>query len=488
MKKLEVVHPLLFAVFPVLFLYSYNIGIASLDQIWRPMVVIVAFTVLSWLCLTFVLKSKVKAGIIVSIFLVFFFSYGHIFKLVDNRTIEGIAIGQHKYIFPLWGLALVLCLILLFITRKDLNKFSQLLNLMAAFLVISSIATAVYGSTKGMTIDTVAQTESVDVSDIDRYPDIYYFILDECSRTDDLNDLYELDISEFNEDMTKKGFYIASRSTSNYATTPLSIASSLNYTYLDDLVRQVGPEYDDYLPLRQMIQDNRVVDYLKQRGYMFVSFASGINYTEIKSADRYMSGYQYLSEFENIIINTTPFVTVINKLFSNISNFQYDLHRFRILYPLEKVGEISNIDSPTFTFADGNYFITQWGRDEYIEGYRGMFTYILGKLEESIDEVISNSETKPIIIIQADHGGGSMMDYESLENTNIQERMAIFNIYYLPYGGNDLLYPEITPVNTFRVIFNHYFNANLELLEDKNYYSTQSLPFKFTDVTEMGRH
>ena len=43
------------------------------------------------------------------------------------------------------------------------------------------------------------------------------------------------------------------------------------------------------------------------------------------------------------------------------------------------------------------------------------------------------------------------------------------NAYHLPDGGNALLYPSITPINTFRVIFNHYLGADFELLEDSSY-------------------
>ena len=43
----------------------------------------------------------------------------------------------------------------------------------------------------------------------------------------------------------------------------------------------------------------------------------------------------------------------------------------------------------------------------------------------------------------------------------------------------------MTPVNTFRFIFNKYFGADLELLPDKNYiYEDEDHFFKFIDVTD----
>jgi len=52
----------------------------------------------------------------------------------------------------------------------------------------------------------------------------------------------------------------------------------------------------------------------------------------------------------------------------------------------------------------------------------------------------------------------------------IKERFSILNAYYLPNGGHDLLYDSITPVNTFRVIFNHYFGKDYGLLKDRSFY------------------
>jgi hypothetical protein len=53
----------------------------------------------------------------------------------------------------------------------------------------------------------------------------------------------------------------------------------------------------------------------------------------------------------------------------------------------------------------------------------------------------------------------------------------------LPQGKEQALYETITPVNTFRLIFDEYFNARLGFVEDKNYYSSSSHPYKFIDVT-----
>jgi len=51
-------------------------------------------------------------------------------------------------------------------------------------------------------------------------------------------------------------------------------------------------------------------------------------------------------------------------------------------------------------------------------------------------------------------------------------------------GDKNVLYPPITPVNSFRLVFNLYFDTDFELLHDKSYASYSGHPYKFFDVTD----
>ena len=48
---------------------------------------------------------------------------------------------------------------------------------------------------------------------------------------------------------------------------------------------------------------------------------------------------------------------------------------------------------------------------------------------------------------------------------------------HLPGEGADLLYPGITPVNTFRLILQEYFGVRLELIQDESYFSPGARPY-----------
>jgi hypothetical protein len=71
-----------------------------------------------------------------------------------------------------------------------------------------------------------------------------------------------------------------------------------------------------------------------------------------------------------------------------------------------------------------------------------------------------------------DHGATGVPTLETP-----QWRMSILNAYYVNEQAKQDLYPTITPVNTFRVIFNHYFGTTYPLLEDLSYQASNMEQF-----------
>jgi hypothetical protein len=98
--------------------------------------------------------------------------------------------------------------------------------------------------------------------------------------------------------------------------------------------------------------------------------------------------------------------------------------------------------------------------------YAEQATFIGHEVLKAVDEILRSSSVAPIIVIQGDHGSPF---------ANHEQRMKILNAYYLPGAEPDnLLYPSISPVNTFRVILDTYFGQRLPILEDASYFSGYS--------------
>ncbi|KPJ62368.1 MAG: hypothetical protein AMS15_04145 [Planctomycetes bacterium DG_23] len=508
MKKWFVIHPILFALFPILFLFSHNIKEMSFRETIRPIVVAVSFALLLWLVLVLLIKSLHKAGIVTSIFLLFLFSYGHLtdwlFEIFD-------------YLDLVEDCFVVLCILPLIAiawavirSQRKLVALGNYLNIVAIILVVIPVITIALHR-RFLNMGGAAKTRAVParVGKSKEYPDIYYIILDSYARADILKEFYHYDNSEFLKYLAEEGFYIANKSRCNYAETDLSLASSLNLAYLEDLARQMGLASYDKVPLQKVIWNSRVVELLKEHGYLIVAFSSGDITTEVKvSADIFKSPRWSLNEFENLLLGTTPIPVILDLL---PDKSQFDLHRDRLLYIFDHLADGAELDAPVFVFAHimaphppfvfgkngekvkpGRKFVLtdrsdHLDQDEYIENYRNQLIFVNKKIKAAINEILSSSSETPIIILQGDHGPISKgADDINPDSVNLKEKMCILNAYYLPDGGHKKLYEDITPVNTFRVVFNHYFDTNLGLLEDKSYFYEGGRPFsyKLIEVTD----
>jgi hypothetical protein len=113
--------------------------------------------------------------------------------------------------------------------------------------------------------------------------------------------------------------------------------------------------------------------------------------------------------------------------------------------------------------------------------------YVNKRTKELIDTILSQSATPPVIVLQADHGYTASCAGSSFlfSPQTLYRKLTIFNAYYLPDRCTDILYHSVTPVNTIRILFNHYFNADYELLPDENYLLING---RFVNVTDRIAH
>ena len=514
-KRKIIIHPFLFAIFPVLFLFSHNIDQASFFDTLLPSAISFGFTIMLVSFLSFILRDVNKAGIISTLFLILFFSYGHIYNLKLTWHIGQFFIGRHRYLMIVWGLIFITCTFVVIKIRINWYEVTKVLNSMVFILVITSIINVGIYKFKikpgGKTNFNDRQDNVTEIridpeisrlSDITQLRDIYYIILDGYARSDTLKEIYNYDNREFIDYLSDRGFYIAMESLSNYAMTHLSLASSLNMKYINYLSEEIGEDSRDQRILNRMIKNSLVMKYLKSMGYKFIHFSSGLGATNFNQyADRDPQGAG-INEFQIILIQSTMLAPFENFFVANSL-------RHKILSTFSELGQIPKITDSKFIFAhiiaphppfifDANGKPAQtdilkmggmvWTQKEK---YLDQLIFVNTKVKMFIDEILLHSEHPPIIILQADHGPSSALSDGILDGWNkptdrmIQERMRIFNAYHMPSGGSKFIYNEITPVNTFRIIFNFYFGADNEVLKDKSFFSNYDQPYKFNDVTDI---
>lgn len=150
------------------------------------------------------------------------------------------------------------------------------------------------------------------------------------------------------------------------------------------------------------------------------------------------------------------------------------------------------VPHPPFVFdEDGNFVnLEDERKNSRKTNYINQLQYTNKKIMELIDTILTESKTKPIIIIQSDEGpypkgyGYKVENPERFKISDMRHKFAILNAFYLPDTDKSLLYPSITPVNTFRLVFNLYFGTDYDLLPDKHYMTNYLYPYRFIDVTD----
>ena len=512
-------YPFTFSIWLILGSYAHfaKVGELEFQDVSRSFVLTPLFTFIAWLALTTYWKNSKKSAFYVWLTLAFSFTYqfqyqklkGH-FSFVGDEllTIVPIALwgiiywiaewrkyyeGRFTIVFEGAGLGLLIFSCMSLLNQEPTTPSYQVGNLAEA---APSIETEVK-------IKESHRAKAV-------LPDVYYIVLDGYARNDILEKFYDFNNEPFLNELTKRGFYVATQSRSNYAQTTLSLSSSLNFRYLHDLPTEYGRDSENKTPLRELIHQNRLVTVLKKWGYRITAFSSGISFTELRQADDYIVPPYALNEWESGLISQTP-IPLFTRALSH--DLLFDLHKRRIQYCFDQLPTVVNTSAPhfvflhvvtphppfvlgnqkalggmeyPFTFRDGSHYKRNYrvSSADYINRYKEQLQALNLIVLESLDRLLSHSDRPRLIIIQSDHGPGAHLDWQSLDNTSLSERMSILNAFYIPDSESIGLYNDITPVNTFRIILNHYFQANLPLLEDESYFSLISRPYDFIQVTD----
>jgi len=325
---------------------------------------------------------------------------------------------------------------------------------------------------------------------------VYYIILDEYGGPESMKYL-NYDNSQFYEFLKEKKFTIPEKSTGNYPISQFSIASSLNMEYLSDLSNNVGKDSKSYLPVIQMVYNSQVIKNFKSLGYEIVIFDS-----EFVPAENFVLVDDIKCQkdvSDSILLDSITRMTMMGYFVERVDE---EKRRDLIKCAFSESKTIgNNKDKPIFAFIHillphppnifgpngesiipGNSISSEkW--DEKI-AYIDQLKFANTEITKVIEKILDKNE-KSIIILQSDHGSGLDVDFKNPDESMMLQRLSILNAYYAPEIFENQFYENITPVNSFRIIFNEYFNGNYKILEDRNYWNSGDAPWNFHDVTEI---
>jgi len=484
--------PFLIAAYAPLALYAANASEVAVRVILRPLLFTLALTGLLLVLGRLLMKSWQRSGLATSLFLLLFFSYGHLYNALKAALSLQI-LARHRIVGPIFLLVLISGLFLLVRKVPCPKSLSVIANTVAALLLAMPLLGTIGSnltSVNGANLDSRSplQLPILDPSH-EALPSVYYIVLDAYMRSDALERDLGYDNSEFVAALEQLGFYVPACTRTNYDFTMGSLTATLNMDYLDTLRTELDANSLQNMHSVTLIKQSRVRFALQSLGYRTVAFDSGYEWSRIRDADAYLAlgkdnlAIQSLLPFETMFIKSTAlrlftdYTILADQGIFNLPVSQFNVHINLERFILSTLPDLANDPAPKFVFV--HILIPHWPyvflpdgsiRDDptYLtgedlpptlrdRGYLDSVQFINAQMLTILKRIIDDSPTPPVIVIMGDHG---------LSDDN---RTQNFAAIYLPNSEPSSLYPAITPVNYFRVVFNTIFNTDLPLLPDITY-------------------
>lgn len=415
-------------------------------------------------------------------FVVFVLRFGHDQRTLSLVPVAAIAVGL-TLCFQIFGVGMPVA--------GDTARVGQLMNDLA---------------------DRDAKLNQLPVETVNQ-PDIYYIIVDAYAGEGVLKEVYGFDNQPFVNSLKGRGFFVADDSRSNYHLTELSLASSLNMIHLHELELE---KFATRIPIRQMIANSSVARHLTQCGYQTIAFESGKSDTQCEEFDQYMPIGNALNDYQDVLYHGTLLPSLL-ELTGIPHRSAARRHGDRTIETLNSIpSAVKTGSKPAFVFSHllaphppfvnddqgksvdfhGHYLLADaahftacydYNLEVYRSAYREQVAFINEKLIEMVDR-IQSSERESIIIIQADHGprlgfGADPVAEVKPENIDLpfQEAFSILNAVYVPSNLQPDFYSSMSPVNTFRLIFNELLDTGFKLEADESFYEDN---YSFENVTQ----
>lgn len=507
-RALRAVYPFLAAATPVLFLAVRNVAQVTPSQVVGPLLAMLVATGLALGILAWRLRDRPRAAVLVTVGLITLFTGGSLYG-----TLLG-ALGLALHAVALAGAFTLAAAVLWAAWRFTAGGAARVeaatttLSVMALLLfanmavpLLLPAKARVFFAPDRVGLQSQPPAHPVLERESAQSPDIYYIIADAYAREDALRKYYGFDNSEFMAWLASRGFHVARGSWANYPATYQSLASSLNMQLLDEPIAQLreraGGGEADRMPLYRMIQRPAVAERLQARGYRYAQVLT--NWGGTDRSELADLRYRFAPFLGGEFSGTLAAMTLLRPLSPTVDR----LHHFIV----DRAQDIAGVPGPTFAFVHlmlphnpyvfdrhGNVIAkyplaisldlqnSAWAeREPYVEQLA--YTNVL--LKRMIDGILARSTTRPIIVLQGDHGSSSTAHVPERAGLgpDPRERLAILNAYFVPDEVRARLYDDITPANSWRVLLAAQFGEDLPPVPDRSHFSRGEDPFDLRDVT-----
>lgn len=403
-------------------------------------------------------------------------------------------LSSYTVLLPVYFIAIVSSFLFLRIKKPDLSRFTFFLNLLFIVFVGLEIISTGYkigsGELSRLDIGKSKSTTTL-ISQIKKSavaPDIFFVVFDEYASSKALSSYLHFDNSTLDSTLEHNHFLIVEDARSNYNSTPHSLASTLNLDYLQADLEGAPSDPKNMLQAQYAYKKSILPKALDGLGYHVMNLGL-MDLDDYPSAgpsffDRdidlvfsketlggrafweiwwnFTSRWSWLKpspakkeKWRQVAVQRNK--TNLNHLLSELKT-QTGMPKFvmaHIMLPhrpfyLDRSGQLRNTDNDYHLSNDSLYLDQLYHTNTWIT-----------KIAENANQ---SFERPRVIIVAGDHG---KRDNEQPIGSRIREKQFMnLSAYYFSDGRDSLLYPSISPVNTFRIVLNKYFDAGLPLLRD----------------------
>ena len=474
-KKNIIAHPFLFAVLPVLILFSANIDYIPSSQLFFSSLLTVGLAFAVVLIIRVFVLDWLLAGLFSSPLILGFLASGEVYEYLAN------ILANHRYRLQIMLFAAIVVLasyliyaFLLFGFRKSrkLLELNKIFNVIAAVLVLYNLSAVVFHRHKGLpaVIDNIKSLPRGEEK-----PDIYFIVLDQFAGLKEIKDVFGYDNSVFVKRLATLGFYVPRDAKTRYLDTDASLADTFNMgetsmepdgTLTTAPNGQIIAKESDRKKMyaKQVIRENKVARILKSFGYKFVNIGGGYSDTSYNAnADENFNcfGFRCKNELNDLLVRSSflRFALISRKVFRDTISCEFD-----------RLSKTPLENSPKFVFAhilcphlpfvfgpNGEEIPIKFSRNfRNKQLYLGQYIFASKMAEDTVSTIISRSKTPPVIILVSDHGSKESAEYAH----------SIFCALHLPNNGKTKLSQRLASRNIFRIILDYYFGQDLSLLAE----------------------
>jgi hypothetical protein len=447
-----------------------------------------------------VVRDPARRALAVTILLAFSLGYGHLDMLLGEKV-------YNQVLLPSVFLGVVVPLLWLALRARNTERIGAFVRTMAVALVgVQLLAggtrllsrTPVLAEGADNPVGERSHTAGAGASE---RPDVYLLVFDAYARQDTLETFYQHDNRAFIDALRARGFYVADQARSNYIHTRLSLASMLNMRYLDQDIRRLGPD-PSKTAVEPLLRQFEVARRMRDLGYTYRHVGGYWHETrENPMADEnvtYMPAFA--EEFVFVFLRTTAFHPMVGVVPAYRNAFNAGLVHLK---QLKSIPKPAGRRGPVFTFAhvmcphppfvfnrngllgSTDSSLVRW---THAKAYSDQVTFLNGQILAVLDEIDRVSGRDAIVLLHGDHGGRTLGHRLHGGADQIREQTSVLAAYRFPPQAAARLYPDLTLVNNFRILFGSVFGAtDLPLLEDRSYYSDPDRIFDLHEVDRWGR-